>query len=124
MANELERRYGHKGLHGLSIHPGVVHTNIPRHLGSEFVEQLMKDENILKILSTSEQGAAMTVLAAVGKEWEGKGGKYLEYCEEGKRGIDYNDAFGVGYVRQTYDPSNEERPWKDSLKIVGMSDDM
>jgi NAD(P)-dependent dehydrogenase (short-subunit alcohol dehydrogenase family) len=124
MANELERRYGHKGLHGLSIHPGVVHTNIPRHLGSEFVEQLMKDENILKILSTSEQGAATTVLAAVGKEWEGKGRKYLEYCEEAKRGIDDNEAFGVGYVRQTYDPSNEERLWKDSLKIVGMSGDM
>jgi NAD(P)-dependent dehydrogenase (short-subunit alcohol dehydrogenase family) len=124
MANELERRYGHKGLHGISIHPGVVHTNIPRHLGSELVEQLMKEENILKILSTSEQGAATTVLAAVGKGWEGKGGKYLEYCEEAKRGVDDNEPFGVGYVRQTYDSSNEERLWKDSLRIVGMNDDM
>jgi hypothetical protein len=123
MANELERRYGYEGLHRISIHPGVVHTNIPRHLGSEFLEQLMKDENILKILSTSEQGAATTVLAAVGKEWEGKGGKYPEYCES-NRGLDDNEVFGVGYVRQTYDSSNEERLWKDPLRIVGMNDDM
>jgi hypothetical protein len=59
----------------------------------------MKDENILKIPSTSEQGAATTVFATVGKEWEGKGGKYLEYCEEAKRGVDDNDVFGIGYVR-------------------------
>jgi hypothetical protein len=70
-----------------------------------------------------EQGAATTVLAAVGKEWENKGGKYLEACEEAKRGVDDNDAWGTGYVRQTYNTNNEERLWKDSLKIVGISDD-
>jgi NAD(P)-dependent dehydrogenase (short-subunit alcohol dehydrogenase family) len=124
MANELDRRYGHKGLHATSLHPGAINTDLSRHLGSELVEQIMSDEKILKILKTPEQGAATTVLAAVGKEWEDKGGKYLEDCEEAKRGEDDNEVFGVGYVRQTYDPKNEERLWKDSLKIVGMNDDM
>jgi hypothetical protein len=32
--------------------------------------------------------------------------------------------FGVGYVRQTYDIENEERLWNDSMKIVGMNNDM
>ncbi|KIM97047.1 hypothetical protein OIDMADRAFT_44476 [Oidiodendron maius Zn] len=124
MANELDRRYGHKGLHATSLHPGAINTTLSRHLGSEFVEKIMSDEKVLKTMKSPEQGAATTVLAAVGKEWENKGGKYLEDCDEAKRGEDDNDVFGVGYVRQTYDRKNEGRLWKDSLKIVGMEDDM
>jgi NAD(P)-dependent dehydrogenase (short-subunit alcohol dehydrogenase family) len=124
MANKLDRRYGHRGLHATSLHPGGININLSRNLGSEFAEQIMSIPNVFKIMKTPEQGAATTVLAAVGKAWEDKGGKYLEDCEEGKRGEDDNDTYGVGYVRQTYDPRNEERLWKDSLKIVGMNDDM
>ncbi|MCJ1458294.1 hypothetical protein MMC28_008665 [Mycoblastus sanguinarius] len=122
MASEIDRRCGPKGLHATSLHPGGINTDLSRNLGSEFVEQIMSNENLLKILKSPEQGAATTVLAAVGKEWEKKGGKYLEDCEEAKRGEDDNEVFGVGYVRQTYNPNQEERLWKDSLKIVGISD--
>jgi len=124
MANELDRRYAHQGLQSTSLHPGAIDTDLSRHLGPAFVEQIMSNENVVKILKSVEQGAATTVLAAVGKEWEGKGGKYLEDCEEAKRGVDDNDSFGLGYVRQTYDPMNEERLWKDSLKLVGVAEDM
>ena len=124
MTNELDRQYGRNGLHATSLHPGAIGTNLSRHLGSGFVEQIMSNESVVKILKSVEQGAATTVLAAVGKEWENKGGKYLEDCEEAKRGSDDNDLFGFGYVRQTYDPGNEKRLWIDSLKIVGMNDDM
>lgn len=124
MANELDRRYGHSGLHATSLHPGAINTNLSRHVGSEFVEWIMSNEAIVKMLKSPEQGAATTVLAAVGKEWEDKGGKYLEDCAEAKRGTDDNNSFGVGYVRQTYDPINEKRLWEDSLKIVGIMDDM
>jgi NAD(P)-dependent dehydrogenase (short-subunit alcohol dehydrogenase family) len=123
MANELDRRYGQKGLHATSLHPGGINTNLSRYVGREFVKQIMSNEHLVKILKSPEQGAATTVIAAVGKEWEDKGGKYLEDCEEAKRGKDDNDTFGVGYVRQTYDPENERRLWKDSLKIVGIEDD-
>ncbi|CAM1507170.1 Fc.00g068110.m01.CDS01 [Cosmosporella sp. VM-42] len=124
MANELDRRYGHKGLHATSVHPGAINTALSRHLASGFVERLMSDKNIIKLFKTPEQGAATTVLAAVGKEWEGKGGKYLEDCVEAQCGEGGNAFFGVGYVRQTYDRKNEERLWKDSLELVGVSDDM
>lgn len=60
MANELDRRYGQKGLHATSLHPGAINTDLSRHLGSEFVEQTMSYENILKIRKTPEQGAATT----------------------------------------------------------------
>ncbi|PLB46056.1 short-chain dehydrogenase [Aspergillus steynii IBT 23096] len=124
MANEIDRRYGSKGIHATSLHPGGVNTNISRNIGPEFVAAIMSNEAILKILKSPEQGAATTVLAAVGKEWENKGGKYLEDCEEAKRGKGDNQVFGVGYVRQTYDLKEEERLWKDSLKLVAVDDDV
>ena len=123
LANEIDRRYGTKGLHATSLHPGGVGTNISRNLGPEFVQYIMSNEAIVKILKSLEQGAATTVIAAIGKEWGNKGGKYLEDCEEAQRGEDDNDAFGVGYVSHTFDQKNEERLWKDSLKIVGISAD-
>jgi NAD(P)-dependent dehydrogenase (short-subunit alcohol dehydrogenase family) len=122
MASEMDRRYGHKGLHATSLHPGAISTDISRHLGEEFVKQLLSDEAILKVLKNPEQGAATTVLAAVGKDWEDRGGRYLEDCQEAKRGEDDNDMFGTGYVSQTYDPESEGRLWKDSLRMVGMDD--
>lgn len=124
MANELERRYGHRGLHSTSLHPGGINTKVSRHLGDAFVNHIMSDPNFVKVLKSPEQGAATTTIAAVGKEWADQGGKYLENCEVAKRGKDDNDGLGAGHVRQTYDTQSEERLWKDSLKIVGISDDM
>jgi NAD(P)-dependent dehydrogenase (short-subunit alcohol dehydrogenase family) len=125
MANEIERRYGHKGLHATSLHPGGVATNISRNVSPEvvaaIVEKLKSSANALK---TAEQGAATTVVAAIGKEWENKGGKYLEDCAESQRGPDDYDGFGVGWVRQTYNVDNEARLWKDSLKMLGLKDDL
>jgi NAD(P)-dependent dehydrogenase (short-subunit alcohol dehydrogenase family) len=125
MANEIERRYGAKGLHGISLHPGAIGgTKMSRHVGPDFVAQIMSDPYLVSILKSHQQGAATTVLAAIGKDWEGKGGKYLEDADEAKRGQDDNQSFGLGWVKQTYDPESEARLWKDSLRIVGVSDDV
>ncbi|KAH8812964.1 hypothetical protein F5884DRAFT_879103 [Xylogone sp. PMI_703] len=120
MANELDRRYSHEGLHSTSLHPGAINTGISRNLSNEVVKQLLGDEEFMKTWISPEQGAATTVLAAVGKEWEDKGGKYLEDCKESIRGKDDNNVFGIGYVHQTYDPKSEKRLWEDSLRIVGL----
>jgi len=124
MANELDRRYGQKGLRATSLCPGIVNTHMSRHVGKEFVDQLLSGEGFIKRLKSWEQGAATTVLAAVGKQWEGKGGRFLDNCAESERGEDDKDGFGIGYVSHTYDQANEERLWKDSLRIVGVEDDM
>lgn len=123
MTNEIDRRYGSKGIHANSLHPGGITTNISRYLGQEFVSRLTSNKQLSKIWKSPEQGAATTILAAVGKEWENKGGKYLEDCEEAKRGQDDGNVFGTGYVKQTYDPVEEARLYKDSLRIVGIEDD-
>lgn len=122
MANQIERLYGHQGLHALSLHPGGINTNLSRNLGQEFVDLIMKDERLRAMLKTAEQGAATTVTAAIGKEWEGKGGRYLEDCKEAVRGEDDGQVFGVGYVKQTYDENEEKRLWNDTRKIFGIED--
>jgi NAD(P)-dependent dehydrogenase (short-subunit alcohol dehydrogenase family) len=121
MSNEIDRLYGADGLHATSLHPGAVNTNIGRHMGPEWVAALLKNEAILKIVQTAEQGAATTVVAAVGKEWEDKGGKYLEDSEEAKQGVDDNQVFSAGWVPRTYDPESEARLWKKSLELVGIA---
>jgi NAD(P)-dependent dehydrogenase (short-subunit alcohol dehydrogenase family) len=126
MATELDRRYGNQGLHATSLHPGGIHTEIDRFIKEtdpSFVAAIYANEHIVKVLQSPAQGAATTVYAAISKEWEGKGGRYLEMCEEAKRGKDDGQTFGVGYVKQTYDTEKEKRLWKDSLKMVGVEDD-
>ncbi|RAO73390.1 uncharacterized protein BHQ10_009402 [Talaromyces amestolkiae] len=122
MANEIERRYGQNGLHATSVHPGGIATNISRNVSPEIVAMIM--EKLKHVLKSTEQGAATTVIAAIGTEWESKGGRYLEDCAESQRGPDDYDVFGVGWTRQMYDAENEARLWKDSLEMLGLHDEM
>lgn len=84
----------------------------------------MSDEAIRRILKSLHQGVATTVLAAVGKDWEGRGGRCLEDCEEAKRGVDDHNLWGAGYVSHIYDLINEARLWRDSLDIAQLEDEM
>ncbi|KAL4875177.1 hypothetical protein BJY04DRAFT_232830 [Aspergillus karnatakaensis] len=120
LANSIDRRFGSQGLRATSLHPGAINTNISRNMPEGFVDGLMTNPYILSILKSPEQGAATTVWAAVGREWENRGGRYLEDCKEAERGEDDGQVFGLGWVKQTYDPNEEDRLWKDSLQLVGL----
>lgn len=122
MTNEIERRYGSQGLHANSVHPGLIATALMQHMDPVMVEVFSKDENAYKLMKSPEQGAATTVWAAIGKEWETKGGKYLAECGTTTRGNDKHEIAGVGYAGHCYDPEKEARLWKDSLKMVGLTE--
>lgn len=83
-ANHLEKLYGKQGLHGLSLHPGMITTdNVRSKMLPDFLVHLgmfdASGEYLLSSHSKSiEQGAATTVWAAVTPELEGKGALYLE----------------------------------------------
>jgi NAD(P)-dependent dehydrogenase (short-subunit alcohol dehydrogenase family) len=123
MANEIERRYGSRGLHATSLHPGGIATPLQKHLSAAEVASWAANEAVGKMMKSPEQGAATTVWAAIGKEWENKGGMYLSDCAETKRGADDGDVTGAGYVSHTYNAEGEVRLWEDSMKIVGFADD-
>ncbi|KFZ18006.1 hypothetical protein V501_01422 [Pseudogymnoascus sp. VKM F-4519 (FW-2642)] len=123
MANEIERRYGSQGLHANSVHPGMIATALMQHMDPAMVETWKKDEKAYKTMKLPEQGAATTVWAAIGQEWEKKGGEYLAECGKTTRGNDNHEITGVGFAGHAYDPEKEARLWKDSLKMVGLTDD-
>ncbi|KAJ6124014.1 hypothetical protein N7471_011331 [Penicillium samsonianum] len=123
MANEIERRYGSRGLHATSVHPGMIATALMQHMDPAMVEAFMKDEEAYKLMKSPEQGAATTVWAAIGQEWEKKGGEYLAECGKTTRGNDNHEIGGVGFAGHAYDAEKEDRLRKDSLKMVGLTDD-
>ncbi|KAI1169142.1 putative oxidoreductase,short chain dehydrogenase [Nemania serpens] len=119
MANYVDRNFSPNGIHALSLMPGGIATNLQKHIPAEVKEGWMKDPQILNFGKSLEQGAATTVLAAVGKEWEGKGGKYLEDCQvaasqplvPGMKGVkDY-----------AYDEVKENKLWELTLKTLSLS---
>jgi len=75
MANEIERRYGEHGLHGLSVHPGGIRTGLQKFSFSDASIVLRVGiRKKLRIIQNSEQGASTTVWAATSKELEGREG--------------------------------------------------
>lgn len=122
-ASYIERRYGARGLHATSVHPGGIMTKIARYTDPKWVAALLENPILSPTFKSCEQGAATTVVAAVGKEWEGRGGKYLEDCVEAVRGEEDGEMFGTGWVSWTYDAGEEERLWKDSVRMVGVGEE-
>lgn len=122
MANEIERRYGAKGLHGLSVMPGGIATGLQVHI-AEMMTAAMAMESVRNHMKSPEQGAATTVYAALSKEWEGRGGRYLEHCQEAKLAEESGNPMAPGYHPRAYDEEGEKRLWRDSLGFVGMEDD-
>lgn len=125
-ANEVERRYGARGLHTTSLHPGGIMTGLQAHVDpaqkaawdSPVVRNYMKD---------AAQGAATSVYAALSAEWAGKGGRYWINCvEQTAFAEDDGEDFYLGddgYQTWAYDEEMERRLWKYSLRLVGLSDD-
>jgi len=63
----------------LSLHPGVIATELTRGFdNSDFVELSQRHFRI----KTTEQGTATTIVAAISPDLEGRGGVYLESCNE------------------------------------------
>jgi NAD(P)-dependent dehydrogenase (short-subunit alcohol dehydrogenase family) len=119
MTNSIERRYGSKGLHGLAVHPGGIWTELSRHLPEEQFQGLKNTPGLDVLMKSPEQGSATTILAALGKEYEGRGGLYLEDC--GEWGPTKSVGVGMrGYVPHAFNPEGEERLWAESSKLVGV----
>ena len=121
MALELDRRYGNQGLHSTVVHPGGMATSLGRHVDPAAIVAML-DTEMLRSMKTVDQGGATTVWAAVSKDWEGKGGKYLEDCSVAKPVQDPPLPLN-GYHDFIYDAALAERLWAESLRIVGMKDD-
>ncbi len=117
-AVELERRLARSGVHAYAVHPGVIMTDLARHLVPEDLESLRarQPRGQLKLKSIPA-GAATTVYAATAPELEGRGGFYLEDCHVAA----VDDAENSAGVRSyAVDPDAAARLWQVSTEMVGV----
>lgn len=124
LANEIERRYGAEGLHATSLHPGGIWTGLQVHV--EGMQEMGKDPKVAAYMKDVEQGAATSIYAALSEEWKNKGGKYLSDCVEQPKFSHGDEPMFVGddgYADWAYDKEAEGRLWRESAKLVGLSND-
>lgn len=117
-ANEIERRYGSQGLHAFSLHPGGIQTELLRHVTDEQKTAWAGNDVLSKYWKSPEQGAATTVWAAVAKELEGKGGKYLDNCQIAGPHDPSKGDFAPGYAPWAYDRDGAARLWTTTLEML------
>jgi hypothetical protein len=123
-ANEIERRYGPRGLHGWSVHPGGIRTGLQRFSFSDiFMVFRAGIKNVRNTLQNVEQGASTTVWAATSRTLEGRGGKYLERCSESMPVKKDYGPLDPGHALHAYDERDTTRCWEETMKLVGLEDE-
>jgi NAD(P)-dependent dehydrogenase (short-subunit alcohol dehydrogenase family) len=116
----LDLRLRERGVRAFAVHPGMIMTNLGRHLQEEDIAALnaRSSSKEARTFKTIEQGAATTVWAATSSDLARRGGKYLEDCQ-----IAHAAANGGSNGVEPYavDPVEAERLWVLSEDLVGQS---
>ncbi|KAJ6441327.1 hypothetical protein O9K51_07123 [Purpureocillium lavendulum] len=120
MANYVDRVFGPRGVHALSLHPGGIWTGLQAFVPAETMATWKKHPDVDKTMLSAEQGAATSVWAAVGKVWEGKGGEYLAECAIAPPAKDLVSAMDPGAAAHAHNKEGEDRLWELSGKLVGV----
>lgn len=121
-AVELERRLGARGVHAYAVHPGVIMTDLSRHMSEEDYQLLLQraaERGAEMRYKTIPAGAATSVYAATAPELEGRGGIYLEDC--GVAAINDNEKANEGVRSYALDADAASRLWSLSEELVGES---
>lgn len=119
-AVELDRRGKISGLTANAVHPGGIMTGLQQHLSREEMDAmgwLDADGKPRVGFKTPQQGAATSVWAATAPELVGRGGRYLEDCNESLPAT--ADRPFAGYHAHAIDPASAQRLWAVSEELVG-----
>lgn len=113
----LTNRFKDEGIVSTAVMPGVIQTNLQRHMDQATIEGI---KTRFKKWKSLEQGASTTVWAAVAPEFENVGGLYLENCTISKQGESREKIYEVmfGYMPYVMNPESVEKLWTLSEQIV------
>jgi NAD(P)-dependent dehydrogenase (short-subunit alcohol dehydrogenase family) len=127
----FDQRHRGRGIRAAAVHPGVIQTELGRHLEPGQIQALIDQISKERAAEGDEpfqwktvpQGAATSVWAAVVAPEESIGGKYCENCHVGEVVADSAVIGGVSEGVRGYalDPNNAEALWKKSEEMVGES---
>src|SRR5271163_2095248 len=127
----FDQRHRERGVRAAAVHPGVIHTELGRHVNAGDIENLIKQMNDQLAaegkgpfqFKTIPQGAATSVWAGVVAPAGEIGGRYCENCHVGKVVPDGATLSGVSEGVRGYalDPQGAAALWKKSEEMVGES---
>jgi NAD(P)-dependent dehydrogenase (short-subunit alcohol dehydrogenase family) len=130
-AVEFDRRHRGRGIRAAAVHPGVIHTELARHMDPSRLENMIKqlDEQLSAEgkgpfqWKSIPQGAATSVWAGGVAPGAEIGGRYCENCHVGKIVPDDMTISGVSEGVRGYalDPKTAEALWTKSEEMVGES---
>ena len=115
----LNARLAGKGVSAYAVHPGMIMTELGRHMGQQDLEDLMskRPADAKMEWKSVEAGAATSVWAATATELEGQGGRYLEDCGIARQKKTEEDV--AGYADYAVDAEAAERLWRVSEETLG-----
>ncbi|MFP6641509.1 MAG: SDR family NAD(P)-dependent oxidoreductase, partial [Myxococcota bacterium] len=121
-AVELDKRLADHDVRAFAVHPGMIMTELARHMGPQDFEDLQDRAGPtggkLEFKSV-EAGAATSVWVATAPELEGRGGLYCEDC--GVSEEKSSDDSLLGYAPYALDPEAARRLWDQTEEWVGES---
>ncbi|MBN7795569.1 SDR family NAD(P)-dependent oxidoreductase [Parahaliea mediterranea] len=126
----LDRRLAPRGVRVFAVHPGMIMTELGRHLDAADIESMRERAAAIAAgdgggeapggFKTIPQGAATTVYAATSRELDGLGGRYLEDCQLAAKA---GEGVAGGVESYAVDPNAAQRLWQLSEELVGQSFD-
>jgi NAD(P)-dependent dehydrogenase (short-subunit alcohol dehydrogenase family) len=127
----FDKRHRSRGIRAAAVHPGVIHTELARHVDASQIETIIEQRNqqlaaegkALFQWKTVPQGAATSVWAGIVARAEEIGGRYCEDCHVADLVPDNmpTDAITAGVRGYALDVDNAEALWKKSEELVGES---
>ena len=110
IAVAITRRWANVGISSNALNPGAIATGLQKHTGGL--------KTPVEKRKTPAQGASTSVLLAASPLLEGVSGLYFEDCNQAQQVSKRPTDFTGGYAAYAVDPSNAERLWDLSLKLV------
>jgi NAD(P)-dependent dehydrogenase (short-subunit alcohol dehydrogenase family) len=120
-AVEATRRWQTDGIVTNAANPGGVATGLQRDFTQKQKDYLAEAEGAgVFVYKSTEQGAATTMVAAVGPEFSHTGGHYLSDCNEAPTVPNDADLFDNGNAVKEWanDPATAKKLWMVSLDLL------
>jgi NAD(P)-dependent dehydrogenase (short-subunit alcohol dehydrogenase family) len=120
-AVELDRRLAAHGVRAFGVHPGMIVTELGRHLTPDDIAELQarakqRSSSGVATWKTPQQGAATQCWAVTAPELEGRGGLYLEDCQVSGT---TPPPGSLGAEAWALDPEAAARLWSVSEETLG-----
>jgi NAD(P)-dependent dehydrogenase (short-subunit alcohol dehydrogenase family) len=125
-AVEFDRRRKTSGLSATAVHPGLIETELSRHMGADalrgIMERLSAEQKAAGrppiVWKSIPQGAATSLWAGVVAKAEDVGAQYCEDCHVAEV-VDSGPNVLGGVRRYALDPERAKALWAKSEELVG-----